>query len=173
MGAQDSELQELCTAEYPRLVGALRLACGHDAALAEEFAQEALARLCRDWEQVVSGPSPRAWLYRVAFNLVNSYWRRMAVRRRVEPKLIDSMVVADHAGATADRMDVRQALARLSQRERCVLALRYFVDMPVDQAAHALGISDQAIRSLSHRAIKKLRTTMSDEIGTVEVRRGS
>lgn len=169
MGTQSAALRDLCTAEYPRLVGALRLACDRDADLAEEFAQEAMTRLCRDWDRVGRGPSPRAWLYRVAFNLVNSHWRRLAVRRRVDRQLADAAGVADHAGSTADRIDVRRALAGLSGRERAVIVLRYFVDLPVDQTAHVLGLSDQAVRSLSHRAIKRLRTIMSDEIVAVEV----
>lgn len=169
MTEHDSPLRELCHAEYPRLVGALRLACGQDAYLAEELAQEALTRLCRDWEQVSQGPSPRAWLYRVGLNLASSYWRRLAVRRRVEPRLVDTTQVVDHAGTTADRIDLQRALAQLSERERAAVVLRYFVDMPADQAAQVLGLSSQAVRNLSHRAIRKLRIIISTEILVGEV----
>lgn len=173
MGEWDPELHRLCAAEYPRLVGALRLRCGRDAYLAEELAQEALARLCRDWNRVARGPSPRAWLYRVAFNLAGSHWRRLAMRQRVEPTLIDANAVLDPSRAAAERMDLRDALDRLSRRERTVIVLRYFVDLPVAQAAQALGMSEQAVRSLSHRAIMKLRTALSDDILPTEARHGS
>lgn len=162
-------LRELCTTEYPRLVGALRLSCGHNGQVAEELAQEAMTRLCRDWDRVSGGPSPRAWLYRVAFNLASSHWRRLAVRRRVEARLHDDPAVTDHAGVAADRIDLWRALERLSSRERTVIVLRYFVDLPAWQTGQTLGVSEQAVRSLSHRAIRKLRAALSDEVVAAEV----
>lgn len=163
MTGTSSELRDFCAAEYPRLVAALRLSCGGDGHLAEEFAQEALARLCRDWQRVRRGPSPRAWLYRVAFNLARSHWRRLAVRRRVEPRLVSDDDTADHAGAVVDRHDVRCALTRLSDRERTVIVLRHFLDLPVAETAVTLGASEQAVRNLNHRALRKLRAALSDE----------
>lgn len=168
MSETDVRLRELCAEEYPRLVGALRLSCGRDIFLAEELAQEALARLCRDWQSVQGGPSARAWLYRVAFNLARSYWRRHAVRRRVEARLRSDGIVTDHADAAADRGDVRHALAQLSQRERSVIVLRHFLELPVREAALALDSSEQAVRSLNHRALNKLRIALSDEPVTTE-----
>lgn len=156
------ELRELCAAEYPRLVGALRLSCGNDGHLAEDLAQEALARLCRDWQRVQRGTSPRAWLYRVAFNLAHSHWRRLAVRRRVESQIVVQGEAPDHADGVAARNDVRKALMALSVRERTVIVLRQFLEVPVAEAAVVLGVSEQAIRSLNHRALRRLRTVLSD-----------
>lgn len=42
------DLAAFCEREYPRLVGTLSLYCG-DVLLAEELAQEALARACSRW----------------------------------------------------------------------------------------------------------------------------
>ncbi|MPZ91460.1 MAG: hypothetical protein GEU68_07510 [Actinobacteria bacterium] len=42
------DLIALCRRLYPELVGVLGLYCG-DRAVAEELAQEWLARVCRDW----------------------------------------------------------------------------------------------------------------------------
>lgn len=127
-----------------------------------------MARLCRDWQRVRSGPSPRAWLYRVAFDLARSHWRRMAVRRRVEPRLIDDDDTTDHAGTVADRQAVLAALASLSERERTVIVLRHLLDLPVAETATTIGASEQAVRNLNHRALRKLRAALSDEPATVE-----
>jgi DNA-directed RNA polymerase specialized sigma24 family protein len=70
-----TDLTEFCEAEWPRLVGSLSLYTG-DADLAEELAQEAVARVCRHWRRVRTMDAPAAWLHRVARNLAHSHFRR-------------------------------------------------------------------------------------------------
>lgn len=77
----ESEFVAFCVEEHPRLVGALSLYCG-DRALAEELAQDALTRACRDWRKVRNFAAPGAWTHRVAMNLANSYFRRRAAETR-------------------------------------------------------------------------------------------
>lgn len=72
MATTASDFRGFCRAEYPRLVGSLRLACGGDGHVAEDIAQEALTRLYRNWTTVASGSAPRAWVYKVALNLLRS-----------------------------------------------------------------------------------------------------
>lgn len=76
------ELTAMCEREHPRLVGMLGLYCG-DAEVAEDLAQEALIRLCRDWRKVRKLDAPDRWLHRVAINLAHSHYRRKTTERRV------------------------------------------------------------------------------------------
>lgn len=55
-----TELVAFCRREYPRILGSLRLYTG-DPHLAEELAQDAFVRVCRDWERVRAMASPGAW----------------------------------------------------------------------------------------------------------------
>ena len=72
-----NEVGDFCREMHPRLVGALALHCG-DRDVAEELAQETLARVWERWSSVRSMDSPEAWTFRVAFNLSNSRFRRNA-----------------------------------------------------------------------------------------------
>lgn len=147
----------LCRTEYPRLVGALRLTTGNWSD-AEDLAQDAIVRLYCEWPKVSMGSSPRGWLYRVAFNLATSRWRHQRVRDRVEAALRSRhSEVEDHAIAIVERAALRQALRTLSERERKVVVLRFFLDLDVTETAEILRISPNATRSLCHRAIGKLR----------------
>ena len=75
------DLARFCREQRPQLVGSLGLYCG-DVGLAEELANEALARVCRDWNHVRDLERPGAWAHRVAMNLANSWFRRRGAERR-------------------------------------------------------------------------------------------
>jgi DNA-directed RNA polymerase specialized sigma24 family protein len=90
----ESEFAAFCVEEHPRLVGALSLYCG-DRAVAEELAQDALSRACRDWNKIRHLGSPGAWTHRVAINLANSYFRRAAAETRAKRRLQGADEVAE------------------------------------------------------------------------------
>jgi RNA polymerase sigma-70 factor (sigma-E family) len=152
--------------EHPRLVGALSLYCG-DADLAEEVAQEALARACRDWSRVASMRSPGAWTHRVAINLVNSWFRRRAAERRARAR----HGVPPEAAHEVDRADIvaiRHAVAALPPRQRAAVVLRYYADLPVAEAAAVLGCAEGTVKALTHRGLTALRRAFAED--TEEVR---
>ena len=83
---------------------------------------------------------------RVALNVANSYWRRLAAERKAKSRLEGH---AHHLEPDpAEAIAVRQALARLPKKQRSVLVLRFYVDLSVrDVAANPQAIpSTQEIR---------------------------
>ena len=158
-GMEQVGLDEFCRAQYEPLVGALSLHCG-DAHVAEELAQEAIARLCRHWSKVRIHPAPEAWLFRVAFNLSSSRWRRLVVERRVKERLAREDVTPEAPDLLAADA-VRRAISKLPKRQRTALIYRYFLDMPVAQVATLMECSDGTVKALTYQAIKALRRDAS------------
>ena len=66
-------------------MGTLSLLCG-DGDVAEELAQETLARVAAVGQVELDEPLAVAWTYRVAINLGNSWLRRRVAERRPEPE---------------------------------------------------------------------------------------
>jgi RNA polymerase sigma factor (sigma-70 family) len=155
VGAPDA-LGVFCRREHPRLVGTLSLYCG-DVALAEELAQEALYRACREWSKVSMMAAPGAWVHRVAINLANSAYRRRLAARRASHALhvLGHDDAYTHDQATA--MAVRQAVAALPARQRAAIVLRHFSGYSVAETAELLGVSEGAVKQLTHRAAATLR----------------
>lgn len=149
------EAARFCDAEYPHLVGALTLYTG-DRYLAEELAQEALLRAFQRWPQVRLMESPGGWLWRVAVNLTHSHFRRAKVARRARARLEAAAPRPQVDSDSADAVALRRAVAALPDRQKAALVLRYYLDLPVAEVAARMGTSNDAVRSLTKRAVAAL-----------------
>ena len=149
------EVSAFCRREWPRLVGSLSLFTG-DGELAQELAQETLARVCRDWSKVSNLDAPGAWAHRVALNLAKSHYRHRAVARRADHRLQPAAAIEDPDRATA--IAVRNAVARLPVRQRTALVLRYFADLSVAETAETMQCPQGTVKTLTREAIRALRT---------------
>ncbi len=164
------ELERFCATEFPRLVRMLDLLTG-DVHVAEELAQEALVRTASHWGRVRHMDAPGAWTRRVARNLATSRWRRTQAGRRAAARVgPDATIHLDVD--VAERDAVREALQHLSDRDREVLVLRHHLELTVAETAAELGISEEAVKSRSHRAAGRLRALLDPSANdTQEVRR--
>jgi RNA polymerase sigma factor (sigma-70 family) len=155
------ELTAMCEREHPRLVGMLGLYCG-DRDVAEDVAQEALIRLCRDWRRVRKLRAPDRWLHRVAINLAHSHYRRRTIERKAL-----SIFAARPRGDFDPETDVEalELLKNLPHRQKAALLLHYYLDMTVPEVAQVMEIPDGTAKTLIHRATRAL----SIDPGVVEV----
>lgn len=150
-----SGLEAFCRAVRPRLLGFLTVQHGHE--VAEELAQETLARVYLSWDRVRGLERPQAWAYHVAINLSRSLVRRKLAELRALARAGGDPEAAE-AIETADVLAVRQAVARLARSQRLVVLLRYFAGLSVAETAEALGLSQGTVKSTTHDAIRVLRT---------------
>jgi RNA polymerase sigma-70 factor (sigma-E family) len=161
---RDPELVAFCLTVHPQLVGSLTLWTG-ERAVAEELAQDVLVRVWQHWPAVSTHPSPRAWTWRVAYNLAMSRLRRRSAERRALTRSGAAADVDDAGAGWADDLAVRAAVAALPRRQRAAVVLRYYADLGVDEAADVIGCAPGTVKSLTHRALASLR----DQLGDVDV----
>lgn len=129
---------------------------------AEDLVQEALTKLASRWDKVAD---PDAYVRRVIYHHQVSLWRRRAKVREETTETVPDLPTADRSSHVEDQMDVRQALMLLGRRQRAVLVLRYFEDLPEREVAEILGCSIGTVRSQAHRALARLRTLAPDLAG--------
>lgn len=149
------DLSKFAAQEYGPLVEMLSLYCGRGD-VAEEFAQEALIRLCRDWHKVRKMEHPSAWLKRVAINVARSHFRRRAAEKKASLRL-ESKTTEQHHPDSADSVAVRKAVSSLPQRQKTVLLLHYYGDLTFNQISEYMNCSENTAKSLARRAIRSLR----------------
>ena len=122
---------------------------------AADVAQEACARACVRWRRLTRGGDPTPWVVRVAGNLAIDRWRR---RRTAASHVVP---VAPVLGLP-DRVDLHRALDALSRRQREVIVLRYFADLPEAAVADALGCSVGSVKTHASRGLAALRAALAD-----------
>jgi RNA polymerase sigma-70 factor (sigma-E family) len=134
-----------------------------DVSEAEDLVQECFFRLARRWPRVRTMEHPRAYARRVLVNLAldaSGRHRRSTAELGVGPE-----VVADQAddgavllfGRVDVGADLERALGELTPRQRAVLVLRYFEDLPETQVADLMGCSVGTVKSTTARALDRLR----------------
>lgn len=107
------------------------------------------------------------WLFQIANNLCRDGARRSAVESRERARAAaDAAAAATHGGGAPGpdlRLDVGRRLARLPERLREVLVLRYFEDLPEREIAAVVGVPPGTVKSRLHAAVRVLRGEEADD----------
>lgn len=158
--AEQDEVEAYVEAAMPRLVG-LAFAMTGNKADAEDLVQDTLATVITKWSRVSQAENIDAYVRRTMVNTLVSKKRRKWNTEVISHEVVTAdWAQPEHAGIArqvSDREAVMGLLAQLPDRQRAVLALRYYEDLPDAEIARALGCSDQAVRSAAHNAMKTLR----------------
>jgi RNA polymerase sigma-70 factor (sigma-E family) len=126
-----------------------------DAGLAEDLVQDALVKVAGRWKTLIRKGAPDAYLRRVILNEYLS-WKRRRSSTEVPAEIAD-VAQPDQSGSSAERDALWRVLSELPARQRAVLVLRYYEDLPDTVIADLLGIAPGTVRSLASRAYVTLR----------------
>jgi RNA polymerase sigma-70 factor (sigma-E family) len=123
---------------------------------AEDLVQSALAKTYLAWDRIEDRAALDGYVRRAMVNTHISSWRRRRVDEFPTDKIPDQ-AVADHSAGSDMQESLRQAIARLPQRMRDAVMLRYYEDMTEAEVAEVLGVSLGTVKSTVSRAVAKLR----------------
>ncbi|GAA4694228.1 SigE family RNA polymerase sigma factor [Nocardioides conyzicola] len=162
----DEALEQLYAAHWRQLVR-LSVLLVRDQGVAEEVTQDAFVAVHARWSRLRDPDLALAYLRQAVVNRSRSALRHRAVverhAARRTPPLIEAG--ADQAALATDRRSaVLDALRRLPQRQREVLALRYYLELSEAEIADALGISRGAVKSHASRGAAALRLLLQGDL---------
>ena len=127
----------------------------------EDVAQEAFCRLYAARARVRE-PELVPYLNRIVVNDVRSRGRRLRTAAGKRHLVGVAEVATDALG---DRTAVLTEMARLPQRQREALVLRYWLDLPYNEVAEAMGVTTGTAKSTVSRAISALSAVLAEEDG--------
>ncbi|MBN2387556.1 MAG: sigma-70 family RNA polymerase sigma factor [Anaerolineales bacterium] len=139
-----------------------------DRKLAEDLTGDVFLRMLEALPRYRPSDVPfRAWLYRIARNLLVDHYRKAGIRQAVP--LQETSAGLPTAGApeplverilTVERM--HQALACLDGALQEVVSLRFLAGLSLRETAATLGKTQAAVKALQHRGLAALRLAFSE-----------
>ena len=146
----------------PLVEPSLRLAFSMlgDRAEAEDATQEAITRAWRRLPQLRDRAQVRPWFLAIVANQCRNVRRTRWFRTVRLAEIFRPMRSAD---AGVERLDLERALARLPVGDRQVLFMHYYLDLPVEEIAVALGVSPAAAKGRIYRACRRMRPDLLEE----------
>ena len=140
---------------YPKLYRYAFIRLGRKAE-AEDIASQVFLEAVRQIDRFqYTGRPVLAWLYRIEHNLV--YDRLKQADRAPEPEEAATAEQVAGPDALIASIDLSNALNELSDEQRDVIILRFYLSMSAQEVGALIGKSPAAVFSLQARAIVQLR----------------
>ena len=148
-------------AEHGDMLVRLAYLCLGDAALAEDAVQEAFYKAYRHLDSFRGESAERTWLSRIVINTCRDM-RRSSFMRYFQ-RTVPIEKAERHVKEQVWRDDsVLQAVMALPEKDRQVILLRYYQELPVGKVARIVGTSESAVASRLMRAKEKLREALKE-----------
>jgi RNA polymerase sigma-70 factor (ECF subfamily) len=166
IAANQPSLEDLLTSAFEEHSDAIFRHCAlrlYDRERAREIVQDTYLRV---WERLQAGDSidnMRAFLFKIANNLIIDHVRRKKTTSLDELQEQGFDPSTDPFPRVQDRMVGRQAietLGKLDEQYREALKLRYVDDLSVQEIAEILGLTPNTVSVRLHRGLKQLRSLL-------------
>lgn len=110
--------------------------------------------------QVRSTAALPAFILGVTRNVLNELYARRRQAGNVVPADAAELATPSHEGSFLDqevRLAIRQTIERLKPRERAVLRMHFYEELPTKEIARRAGIAPERVRLVKSRALKHFR----------------
>jgi RNA polymerase sigma-70 factor (ECF subfamily) len=160
-----SDFEELYRAELPRVYNFFRYRIG-DGQLAEDLTSETFEKAWRNRARYRSDLAAfSTWLFTIARRVAQDYFRRHhnEIPLNEISKLSDNESLEDVTQQDADFAHLSVLLARLADRERELVALKYGAGLTNRAIAHLSGLTESNVGVILHRTIQVLRSEWEND----------
>ena len=122
---------------------------------AEDLFQETLITAFRHMDDVKKPESLKPWLLKIARSKCSDYFRRKARSLEISLDALEEELPAGGLYRHEERLAVRDSLEKLGDKEKQILYLYYFKDLPQEEIARRLGVPLGTVKSRLYNAKKK------------------
>jgi RNA polymerase sigma-70 factor (ECF subfamily) len=156
----ERELERLFREHWPRAYRAAYLVV-HDAAAAEDIAQEAFLTVVRTLDRYDRSRPFGPWLHRIVVNRAIDHARARKLRGEIHGDAFD-VVAAPHAGSLDERLVA--VLGSLEPEQRAVIVLRYLLEYTPGEIAEVLELPRGTVNSRLRRGLDRLRERVGEDL---------
>ncbi len=173
--AREGDSDAFCTLLERHRIVALRVGYTIAGDEAEDAVQEAMVKAFRHLDRFRAGSAFRPWFLAIVANEARNRRRSsgrqdavsLRLRERAGSQASDWARSAEDGALARDQRDrLLAAVAALSDRDREIVALRYFAGLTEAETGSALDCPIGTVKSRLSRAIDRLRDTLREEVAT-------
>ncbi len=100
----------------------------------------------------------RSWLYTIAHNTCVDHFRQSRNQVKLEENTVHTDLDFEKKLINEENIsDLQHALMRLTDEQKQVITMKYIEEMSNEEISKILNKSEDAIRAIQHRGLKKLR----------------
>jgi RNA polymerase sigma-70 factor (sigma-E family) len=140
-----------------------------DPHLAEDITQNVLVKAQARWHRIAGVDAPEQYVKRMVVNEFLS-WRRLRSARVVPlaRETLDGLAtpLPDPTLPRDERDAMLRLIATLPARQRAVVALRFYEDLPIEEIAQIMGCRPVTVRTHLSRALAALRQALPASLVT-------
>lgn len=152
------DFEELLTTCLPALERFVKYKIG-DREDAEDLIQECCEAALQKKETLREPSSMKAWLLSIARNKCTDYYRAKARRMELPIEELSETSLTTGLYGRSGHQAVSETLERLGDKEKQILYLYYFRELPQDQIAERLGLPLGTVKSRLYYAKRKFKET--------------
>lgn len=130
---------------------------------ADDLVQQTLITVYRRWEHLERHEELSAYTRTVMVRTFISDRRKHRwTRELLRDSLPEPDPMPEEVNRVGDRIVLLAALAKLSSRQRCLVYLRYWEDLSIEESAQIMNCSSSTVRSSTSRALRTLRKHLAN-----------
>lgn len=161
--SEESAFSEIVRRRLPLVFGTALRRLGGDRSAAQDVAQGVFVALARQGKSLVRHPALAAWLYSTTLNQAADHLRRQLRRQSHQQSLMTHAEPTSPGEVDWARLQpvLDDALQELNEEDRHAVVLRYMEQRAFASIGRELGLSDDAARMRTSRALEKLRSKLA------------
>ena len=136
--------------------------------LTEDLVSEVFERAFTKAESLRSDAAFSTWLFTIARNAIISHGRKYGRETLVDPEVMQE--IAPHSASVESQVlqqeemqDIARLVRQFPQREQDIISLKFDAELPNQQIAEIMGLSEPNVRVIIFRTLRKLREMLVAE----------
>ena len=155
--------------EYKGMIANVAQKYTHNQAVTDDLIQDVFLKIYMNFSKIVKLESPKSYIYRIAVNTINDYFRRnsariqeISVTDRLREELFDG---EDNTEQEYDARVLHELLAllitKMPKKRSIVMTLRLIEELSFGEIGERLNMSDASARNHYSHGVKELRAILS------------
>ena len=158
--------------EYKGMIASVAYKYTHNRALTDDLIQDVFLKIYMNFSKVMKLESPDAYIYRIAVNTINDYFRsnKNRIQEIAIPEYLRDAVMGEEGNREEEFEKERMyemltlLIIKMAKKRSAVMTLRLIEERSFREIGESLKMSDVSARNHYAQGIKELRKLVKEKV---------